>query len=63
MRLDFNVDEFRQHLATVLEVAIGINTSVPPEERTEMTPKSPQSKPNPVAVDYVTTLCITKLSK
>ncbi|KAI5347967.1 hypothetical protein L3X38_000854 [Prunus dulcis] len=28
-----------------------------------MTPKSPQSKPNPVAEDYVTTLCITKLSK
>ncbi|KAI5350336.1 hypothetical protein L3X38_003227 [Prunus dulcis] len=27
-----------------------------------MTPKSPQSKPNPVAEDYVTTLCITKLS-
>ena len=63
MRLDFDVDEFRQHLATVLEVAIGTNTSVPPEERTEMTEKSPQSKPNPVAVDYVTTLCITKLSK
>ncbi|KAI5334959.1 hypothetical protein L3X38_025092 [Prunus dulcis] len=56
------MDEFRQHLDTVLEVGIGINTYVPPEERTEMTPKSPQSKPNPVAVDYVTTLCITKLS-
>ncbi|CAL8116198.1 unnamed protein product [Prunus armeniaca] len=63
MRLDFDVDEFRQHLATVLEVAIGINTYVPPEERTEMTTKYPQSKPNPVAIDYVTTLCITKLSK
>ena len=54
MRLDFDVDKFWQHLDTVLEVGRGINTYVPPEERTEMTPKSPQSKPNPVAVDYVT---------
>ena len=56
MRLDFDMDEFGQHLDTVLEVGIGINTYVLPQERTKMTP-------NPVAVDYVKTLCITKLSK